>query len=153
MSTNDQMPEEELDAIRERVDAATDGPWVEGERCVFTEDYEHAIVSDSLVEVPGMSPYGEAVQNPADVALIAHAPQDLADLLAEVERLRALTTVDDAMVKRAARAYFEYQKPGELAAHPMSWERLTMTCPSIADTYRDRFRAVLEAALNPGEGS
>ena len=37
-------------------------------------------------------------------ALIAHAPQDLADLLAEVKRLRALTTVDDAMVERAARA-------------------------------------------------
>ena len=37
-------------------------------------------------------------------ALIAHAPQDLADLLAEVERLRALTTVDAAMVGRGALA-------------------------------------------------
>ena len=85
--------------------------------------------------------------------LALHLSEDADTLIAEVERLRALTTVDDAMVERAARAYFEYEKPGEFAAHPMSWDRLATTCPSIADTYRDRFRAVLEAALNPGEWS
>lgn len=37
-------------------------------------------------------------------ALIAHAPQDLADLLAEVKRLRARSTVDEDMVKRATHA-------------------------------------------------
>ena len=85
--------------------------------------------------------------------LALHLSEDVDTLIAEVERLRALTTVDEDMVERAARAYFEYEKPGEFAAHPMSWEQLTTTCPSIADTYRDRLRAVLDAALNPGEGS
>lgn len=37
-------------------------------------------------------------------ALIAHAPEDLTDLLAEVERLRERLTVDDEMIRRANEA-------------------------------------------------
>lgn len=139
MSTNEPMTQEQLDAIQERVDTATDAPWVEGERCVFTEDYAHAIVSDSLVEVPGMSSYGEAVQNPADVALIANAPQDLTDLLAEVERLRARLTVDDDMVERATHG---------ITAH---WH--DMHTNESLGRQRILARAALDAALGTGEGS
>lgn len=149
MSTKDPMTQEQLDAIQARVDAATDGPWVEGERCVFTEDYEHAIVSDSLVEVPGVIPYGEAVQNPADVALIAHAPQDLADLLAEVERLRndlaKAREVTDDMIERAAVQMCSNGRNATIWVNYLYEDE--------RESFREDARAALDAALNPGEDS
>lgn len=141
MSTNEPMTREQLDAIQERVDAATDGPWVEGTRCVFTEDYARAIVSDSLVEVPGMTPYAEAVQNPADVALIAHAPEDLAALLAEVERLRALTTVTEDMVERGKAAHHEAFN---------AW-KAKRSLEDADNRKSAAMRAALNAALGTGE--
>ena len=78
-------------------------------------------------------------------ALIAHAPQDLADLLAEVKRLRALTTVDDAMVERAARVSYG----------PVAWGRLleagddpTSIAATQISVHRAMTRAVLDAALS-----
>lgn len=84
-------------------------------------------------------------------ALIAHAPQDLADLLAEVERLRALTTVDDDMVERAARAYFEDPIPSVDASLRPKWDPLVAAYPGVADNYRRHMRAALDAALGTGE--
>ena len=79
-------------------------------------------------------------------ALIAHAPQDLADLLAEVKRLRALTTVDDAMVERAARALYLRESDWSSEA---KWDRL----PEFArESWRKTARAALDAALGTGEG-
>ena len=147
MSTNNPMTREQLDAIRERVEVATDGPWVDGQRCVFTEDYEYAIVSDSLVEAPGKEPYGEAVQNPADVALIAHAPQDLSDLLAEVERLSARPAVTDDMVERVAWAMMLWGSHRRTAG---DWGRPP---DASRELWRMTARVALEAALNPGEGA
>ena len=80
-------------------------------------------------------------------ALIAHAPQDLADLLAEVKRLRALTTVDDAMVERAARALYLRESDWSSEA---KWDRL----PEFArESWRKTARAALDAALGTGEGN
>lgn len=80
-------------------------------------------------------------------ALIAHAPQDLADLLAEVKRLRALTTVDEDMVERAARALF-------LARWYTNTEDKWARFPEVVrESWRMDARDVLDAALNPGEGS
>ena len=84
-------------------------------------------------------------------ALIAHAPQDLADLLAEVERLRALTTVDDDMVERAARAYFEDPIPSVDASLRPKWDPLVAAYPGVADNYRRHMRAALDVALGTGE--
>ena len=79
-------------------------------------------------------------------ALIAHAPQDLADLLAEVKRLRALTTVDDAMVERAARELYLRESDWSSEA---KWDRL----PEFArESWRKTARAALDAALGTGEG-
>ena len=63
---------------------------------------------------------------------------------AEVERLRALTTVDDDMVVRVARAlHAAGEAPGEL-----SWDDE----PEMSRRgYRRLVRAMLDAALNPGE--
>lgn len=77
-------------------------------------------------------------------ALIAHAPEDLAALLAEVERLRALTTVDDAMVERAARALYLRESDWSSEA---KWDRI----PEFArESWRKTARAALDAALGTG---
>lgn len=104
MSTHESMTQERLDAIQERVDTATRGPWA-----VDSDDPAYIIYPekggwDGLVIAHVVEQDGALFPVEHNGSLIAHAPQDLADLLAEVERLRALTTVDDAMVKRATHA-------------------------------------------------
>lgn len=101
MNTNNPMTQEQLDAIRERVEVATNGPWA-----VDSDDPAYIIYPekggwDGLVIAHVAEQDGALFPVEHNGSLIAHAPQDLTDLLAEVERLRALTTVDDAMVKRA----------------------------------------------------
>lgn len=149
------MTQEQLDEIQERVNDATSGPWDcygNGAHEVFDAgEYDDGDPGELVAPV---------VTKLDDAEFIAHARTDVPALLAEVERLRAdntrlraRLTVDDAMAERSARVYYGYQNPGELAAHPMSWERLTTTCPNIADIYRYRVGTIINAALNPGEGS
>lgn len=141
MSTNDPMTQEQLDAIRTRADSVTTL------RRAMPGDWQRLALHLSE----------DAGTLIAEVERISQRNEDLEYVTAQarktVERLRALTTVDDAMVERAARVYYGYQNPGELAAHPMSWERLTTTCPNIADIYRYRVGTIINAALNPGEDS
>lgn len=83
---NEPMTQERLDAIRERLADATPGPWVwlgEAELASPTipepedeDDYQHITNEDGQID------------SSDDADLIEHAPDDLADLLAEVERLR-----------------------------------------------------------------
>lgn len=63
---------------------------------------------------------------------------DVSALLAEIERLRALTTVDDAMVERAARS---------MSAHWHDWHT-----NEALGRQRALAQAALNAALNPGGG-
>jgi hypothetical protein len=135
MSTNDPMTQEQLDAIHARL---TEVGALWKYRPTPTGDGEVITVGQE-----GPIAWGIDIDS---AALIAHAPEDLADLLAEVERLRALTTVDDAMVERAARALNEEDEtPGTL-----SWDNES---EASRRSYRRMARAVLDAALNPGEGS
>lgn len=140
MNTNP-MTQERLDAIRERVEVATDGPWA-----VDSDDPSYIIHSerggwDGLVIAQVAEQDGALFPVEHNGALIAHAPQDLADLLAEVKRLRALTTVDDAMVERAARALYLRESDWSSEA---KWDRL----PEFArESWRKTARAVLDAAL------
>lgn len=114
MSTNDPMTQERLNEIQGRVGMMNGNPPV-----------------DIWAELIG-----------ARKALAYHAaPQDLMDLLADNERLRALTTVDDAMVERAARAMMD--------ASPDS----AYITDDEHDWYVHDARAVLDAALGPREGS
>ena len=83
-----------------------------------------------------------------DAEFIAHARTDIRALLADNERLRARLTVDDAMIERGARAFYEHQ----FGFRP-NWDRLTKASPDVADKYRRHMTAALNAALNPGEGS
>lgn len=75
----------------------------------------------------------------AELSDIAAAPTLLAELADEVERLRALTTVDDAMVERAARAVH-----GAAFADATGWD---MANQPMRDTCRTLSNAALEAAL------
>lgn len=137
------MTQERLNAIRARVDYATPGPWEAGGRCVFANNphrpYDaYAVVSDEVAN--GVC--GVAISRTPDVDLIANAPQDLADLLAEVARLRALTTVDAAMVGRGALALAWKKALDPLFPHGVPGHVL------LEDT-----KAVLDAALGTGEGA
>lgn len=66
-----------------------------------------------------------------------------ADLLAEVVRLRALTTVTDEMIERGALAFYEDDAP-----EGFSWDNES---EMVRDVYRHITRAVLDAALGTGE--
>lgn len=137
------MTQERLDAIRERVAHATPGPWGPGNRCVFANNPRHphgvyAVVSDEVVN----GAYGVAISRTADVDLIAHAPDDLTDLLAEVERLRALTTVGDDMVERAA-----FTLARRFEKHPY------LRVGALGHDFTPDARAALDAALGTGEGA
>lgn len=93
-------------------------------------------------------------------ALIAHAPEDLADLLAEVARLRHFEstvswrhgdTTDgktrDAMVEKAARTLYLREISWSSEA---KWDRLP---DPVKRMWRLKAEAVLDAALGTGEGA
>lgn len=145
MNTNNPMTREQLDAIRERVGAV--GP-IQPARYGTApyEVYDFTEYEDG--DMGGYVTLGSPRE--ADAEFITHAYTDVPALLAEVERLRALTTVDDDMVGRAARAFYEYPTPGVDVSLTPGWDRLTATSPDIATAYHNRIRAALEAAHNPG---
>ena len=91
----------DLDAIRARADAATPGPWV-AEAYVYGDPEDgYGPPQDWQIKTAGWTkhagsvivshqPYeGGGVNEEADAEFIAHARQDVPDLLAELARLRA----------------------------------------------------------------
>lgn len=82
---------ERLEAIRQRAEKATEGPWFNTEYHVATKpNIRGGYPSDSasVCEIND----GEYIENlnMADAEFIAHARQDIPDLLSEVERLKGL---------------------------------------------------------------
>lgn len=147
MTEQTPMTQEQLNAIQERVDAATPGPWA-----VDSDDPAYIIYPekggwDGLVIAHVAEQDGALLPVEHNGALIANAPQDLTDLLAEVKRLRALTTVDDAMVERAARALYLREISWSSEA---KWDRLP---DPVKRMWRLKAEAVLDAALGTGEGA
>ena len=143
------MTQERLDAIRERVDARTPGEWEASGREIdaLAPSWGEVVSTEVNCMNYCYGGTGRGVERAEDADLIAHAPQDLTDLLAEVERLRALTTVDDAMVERAARALYLRESDWSSEA---KWDRL----PEFArESWRKTARAALDAALGTGEGA
>lgn len=146
MSANEPMTQEQLDAIQEREAKATTGPWgVDGPAQCGPEDS----LSVYPVKGGGALAYMQPLWD--DAQFIAHAREDIPALLAEVDRLRALTTVTNEMIERGARAFYEYPTPGLDASLRTDWDRLTKASPDVADNYRAHTRATLDAALGTGE--
>ena len=94
------MNDEELQAIRDRCDAATPGEW---KIRIIEPEFENNAAQDDIVsivapmwEIADITTYERFVEsswNPAvdiaDATFIAHARADIPALLAEVDRLRA----------------------------------------------------------------
>ena len=84
----------DLNPIRTRLEAASLGPWRWedwGDPPVDHERSAHTLASDELGLTKAICTAAQATsmwKNPADADLIAHAPSDIAALIAEVERLR-----------------------------------------------------------------
>lgn len=82
------MTDQELTEIRLRCEAATVGPWVS-----YVEGRDHTSGSDFIMTGEGDS-RGEDIElsgaTTADQDFIAHARQDIPELLKEIERLKEL---------------------------------------------------------------
>lgn len=72
------------------------------------------------------------------------------ELIAEVERLRALATVDDAMVKRAKRAFGA--AAAQVSSIPLGMSE-DMFIDSVGLQHQHAIRAALDVALGTGEGA
>lgn len=78
------MTDEELDAIEARLNAATPGPWVAS--CENDHNIVCCPLGGWLCEMLGFG--GNSERN---ATFIAHAPEDIKLLLAEVRRLHKIT--------------------------------------------------------------
>lgn len=95
----------DLDAIRARADAATDGPWrSDKEWGAITHGPDavvHAFYADDCESCAvNIEDEATVVIDPADAEFIAHAREDIPALLAEVERLQSVARAERADEKR-----------------------------------------------------
>ena len=88
---------ERIDAIKARLAAATPGPWEilrDGETtsiAMRTTTHVYPVVKAACADYPGRWSSNESAElwiEDADAALISNAPDDLAFLLSEIERLQ-----------------------------------------------------------------
>ena len=131
------MTQERLDAIQARVDGATGGPWGcygDGAHEVF--DAGECSDGDRGEVVAAV------IDKLSDAVFIAEAREDIPALLAEVKRLRALTTVGDDMVERAA-----FTLARRFEKHPY------LRVGALGHDFTPDARAALDAAHGTGEGS
>ena len=81
-----------LDEIRQRAEAATQGPWVaHGNTVEQVKTGRHQVVGTELTgpKYPKYMTYERLTTKNEDATFIAHAREDIPYLLAEVGRLRA----------------------------------------------------------------
>ena len=82
-----------IEKIRQRAEAATQGPWRAYGNTVEQENTGcHQVVGTELTGV-GYMAYERLTTKNEDATFIAHAREDIPYLLAEVERLRAALTL------------------------------------------------------------
>jgi hypothetical protein len=101
MTENTRLNADELEAIRKRAEAATEGPWGWAKFALDDDDWD--------TEMPWLGNATEAVMdfgdceqyyptqgtppNSADAEFIAHAREDVPKLLAEIERLKEIANI------------------------------------------------------------
>lgn len=141
------MSDERLEQVRARAAAATPGPWEAWD----TGDPPAEDEARAWIVTPGSLHLATlyAGDPSANATFAAHAREDIPALLAEVERLRSITTITDEMVERGALALADEEK------WPTNEELgggLTGTRgDELRDSCRDEARRILEAALGGDE--
>jgi hypothetical protein len=135
MAEYKRLNDEELEAIRKRAEAATEGPWeyVGGvHKLIYTHTPTYR-VANIIVEELSEEPDGE---------FIAHARQDVPKLLAEIERLKGMT----AWYRHAAKKYAEnsYFNKKEI-------ERLRKLAHEILEDYDQSERGHIGMSANYDE--
>ncbi|WP_181349450.1 hypothetical protein [Thalassobacillus sp. CUG 92003] len=95
------LTENELAAIRERADNATEGPWTNFDD-VFYEDSPYVQVYDGFTET-GVELVADCKRT-KDADFIAHSREDIPKLLAEIDRLHAELDKADREVRKWAGA-------------------------------------------------
>ena len=103
----------DLEPIKERVAAATPGPWEAVGRSVESKTWNPSFPNDVVsCDVECMDfcygGTGLGVSRPEDAELIAHAPEDLEALIEEVEMLRAHIAAQKDAAKDLANKKPEY---------------------------------------------
>lgn len=156
------MSQERLDAIRGRLDARTPGEWEASGREIdaLAPSWGEVVSTEVNCMNYCYGGTGRGVERAEDADLIAHAPDDLADLLAEVQRLKRFESIvswrygdttdgktRDAMVEKAARTLYLREFSWSSEAH---WDRLP---DPVKRVWRLKAEAVLDAALGTGEGA
>jgi hypothetical protein len=117
------MTPAQLDAIKSRLAAATSGPWVQAPNKALSD----AVCIDGYdgkVQVCRMWKGGNAT-------LIANAPTDIAALLAEVERLRTMSTVEMMCENESVRQ------------HVVEWEARCLKAEAEVERLRESVGSVL----------
>jgi hypothetical protein len=97
MTENKSLNEAELEAIRKRAEAATQG---ESPEWYVDEDYKDTVRCAWSADLMAQS-----IPTEADAEFIAHARQDVPKLLAEIERL-------NAQLSELIGAIYEYEPEG-----------------------------------------
>lgn len=121
------------DEIEARLTAATPGPWEHG-TSDFRDSDSHSVY-DSNHKVLAFVGFGatEGVRPANDAEFIAHAPEDIRELLAENDVLRALAHIGREQYDRAQALEKEnarLQRLVEMLEHPEMWDQNPSTYPS-----------------------
>ena len=147
----------DLDAIKARAAAATEGPWEWDDPTIsqhWSRPAPWATVVDDDVRCGGYC-YGgssDPIKSAADGEFIAHAREDVPALVAEVERLRSQLAITDEMVERHRKATYSHTiskgnaNPAKTEACGCGYQN-EATPEGWLDLYAHQSRAALEAAL------
>lgn len=147
------ITEKRLDEIRERLDAATPGPWrPDNDEPGYVIAPGDPSGWDGYLIASTVDHDGGLFVQEHNAELIAHAPQDLADLLAEVERLRGV-------LAKAREVTEEKVEKGGVAANDVGWTCYGGAhepgsyheCPECKKVSDQLARCVLTAALGGGD--
>lgn len=121
------MPDERLEQIKERLAAATPGPW----NVLYDDGSLHGTPEEYFVNFDAHRDTTN-IDRPADAAFIANAPSDIAYLLAEVERLRAalvpLKASHDALIASVTPPNCVDVPSDEYDALFSEWHAATRSC-------------------------
>ena len=99
------LSEKEIEAIRNRAEKATEGPW---DFVPYAEGNELAVITQDLEEI-----ISEEVFEWEDATFIAHAREDIPKLLAEIGRYRetinnVLNQIEELTFVRGEPLYYAY---------------------------------------------